>query len=170
MPMPKGYMLYDVDSEWLRQKYEVEGLSTTDIAGLCEYSPRHIIRLLDKYGIEKRSRAEGVKTQKSRGKRSQSMTGKLVGEKNPMYKGGYVCGGYKKLGRRQYSHIVAENSIGRDIVAGEVVHHINGDRLDNRPENLKVMTISEHIALHQKDGGYRRGMKPWNYKGGNAND
>ena len=98
------------------------------------------------------------------------MTGKLIMDKNPMYKGGYVCGGYKKIGRRQYSHIIAEKMIGRSIRDDEVVHHINGNKLDNRPDNLKVMTRSEHVSFHQKDGGYRRGMKPWNYKGGNTND
>jgi len=29
-----------------------------------------------------------------------------------------------------------------------VVHHINGDRSDNRPENLMVMTMLEHNRLH----------------------
>lgn len=29
-----------------------------------------------------------------------------------------------------------------------IVHHINGDRLDNRVENLQVMTASQHQSLH----------------------
>lgn len=28
------------------------------------------------------------------------------------------------------------------------VHHINGDRLDNKPENLLILTRSEHMKLH----------------------
>ncbi len=32
-----------------------------------------------------------------------------------------------------------------------VVHHKNGNRLDNRVENLEVMTISEHQSLHDKE-------------------
>jgi hypothetical protein len=31
---------------------------------------------------------------------------------------------------------------------GDVVHHINGDKTDNRIENLKYMTSSDHISLH----------------------
>jgi len=33
---------------------------------------------------------------------------------------------------------------------GEAVHHLNGDRTDNRLENLQVMTRSEHAILHQE--------------------
>lgn len=45
--------------------------------------------------------------------------------------------------------LVAEKTIGRRLYADEVVHHINGIKTDNRPENLQVMTNSEHVKLHQ---------------------
>jgi len=34
--------------------------------------------------------------------------------------------------------------------ADYVIHHINGDHNDNRPENLQRMTRAEHTSLHQK--------------------
>ncbi len=50
--------------------------------------------------------------------------------------------------KKRLSHIVMEKMIGRSIKKGEVVHHKNDDTSDNRPENLEVMTISEHIKHH----------------------
>jgi len=47
--------------------------------------------------------------------------------------------------------LVMEKKLGRDLEPGEVVHHINGIKDDDRPENLQVMTHSEHSKLHRKD-------------------
>ena len=33
----------------------------------------------------------------------------------------------------------------------QVVHHVNGDQTDNRPENLEVMTQAEHAKLHDPE-------------------
>lgn len=45
--------------------------------------------------------------------------------------------------------LVAERTIGRLLLPGEVVHHKNRDRADNRPENLQVLaSVSEHRKLH----------------------
>lgn len=44
---------------------------------------------------------------------------------------------------------VAERMLGRKLLRGEIVHHINGDPVDNRPENLVVMEHGEHVRFHQ---------------------
>lgn len=50
---------------------------------------------------------------------------------------------------RVYEHrLVMEQHLGRKLTSAEHVHHINGDRSDNRIENLQIVTASEHIALH----------------------
>lgn len=43
---------------------------------------------------------------------------------------------------------VMEQVLGRQLDASEQVHHKNGDRADNRPENLEVLTLSEHQRRH----------------------
>lgn len=44
--------------------------------------------------------------------------------------------------------LVAEEKIGRFLKNNEVVHHINENKHDNSPDNLQVMTASEHNKLH----------------------
>lgn len=45
---------------------------------------------------------------------------------------------------------VMEKYLKRKLKDNEVIHHINGDKSDNRIENLQVMTLSEHSSMHQK--------------------
>lgn len=49
-----------------------------------------------------------------------------------------------------YEHrIVMERKLGRFLQRGELVHHINEDKLDNRPENLEVVRGSAHQVIHR---------------------
>lgn len=43
--------------------------------------------------------------------------------------------------------LVVEKAIGRKLLAIEHVHHTNGDKADNRLENLQVIGSSDHSAL-----------------------
>ena len=52
-----------------------------------------------------------------------------------------------------YEHIlVAEQKIGRYLRPNEVVHHLNGIKDDNRPENLEIMDNVQHTHLHHPRG------------------
>jgi hypothetical protein len=44
--------------------------------------------------------------------------------------------------------LVAEDNLGRYLLPGELVHHINGVMDDDRPQNLAVIMRAEHNTIH----------------------
>ena len=52
----------------------------------------------------------------------------------------------------QYEHrLVVEATISRYLRSDEDVHHVNGVKDDNRPENLKVMAHTDHMLISSRD-------------------
>lgn len=55
----------------------------------------------------------------------------------------------KVKGKRIDEHrFVMEQILGRKLESYEIVHHKDGNKLNNNPDNLVVMTLEEHSRLH----------------------
>jgi len=66
--------------------------------------------------------------------------------------------GYKDNGQaiyRERSRIRAEEILGRPLISDEIVHHVDGDKSNDAPDNLAVITFTEHNRLH-KNWLYRK--------------
>jgi len=150
------------------------GRSCSEIAKIVGISSVHAARIVRKYGAT-RTASERIRISHSREetklKLSKSSTGRKcsehvkdilrerVGSKNHNWRSGitkqttgYLCftqstGNGEHAGKFLHK-IIAEWKISRKLEKGEVVHHIDGNKLNNDPRNLEVMTHSDHARLH----------------------
>lgn len=75
-----------------------------------------------------------------------------------------MCSGYlavSEYGNRYQIHRrVMEEKLGRKLEPWEIVHHIDGNKLNNSPENLELTNRSDHQGiLHREDLENRRDKK-----------
>lgn len=140
--------LSDVEFKWLlNDYYNKQNLSISKIANIYGIHNSVIIKYFKKYDLNYRGRAQALGHFHS-------------DENNIKWKGGErIQHGYKQLLVKDhpygidigyvYEHrYVMEQHLKRYLKPDEVVHHLNDNKLDNRIENLEVMTRSEHSSHH----------------------
>lgn len=90
-------------------------------------------------------------------------TGQKRGAENPAWRGGrrITVRGYVLVyaPRHPRAHkgcvlehrLVMESVLGRLLLPSEDVHHLDGDKQNNRPENLELMGHAEHMSHHRAE-------------------
>lgn len=96
-------------------------------------------------------------TVKTREKIAAKLKQHYHGPGHPHWKGGESDDGSGHIrvwiAPRKYrlrGRLIIEKKLGRRLTRNEVVHHINGNKADDRIENLAVLSRSYHQALHRR--------------------
>jgi len=102
---------------------------------------------------DKRAKGQERYCSRSCSMKARHVHNPLTGPSHPQWKGGSTrMEGYVfiRVGRKyiQEHRLVMATHLGRALRGDEHVHHINGDRADNRVENLMLLSSSEHSRLH----------------------
>jgi len=124
------------DAEWLEEQYHEHELSQSEIADKCDVGKKTVSNWMEKYDIEARGQAE-INRRIGLGIRSEN--GYRVWHEGNVNKDVRV---HRLLGVAEY---------GFDAVCDMHVHHQNGIKWDNRPDNIELLTPSEHAAHHMSE-------------------
>lgn len=129
------------DAETLQRLYWQEGLSQKQIAGRSSVTRSAIQHQMDKHGIEKRDNTKAA----AQARRTEYVYLEI---NNGYYTWVESWGGSNT--RVKVSRLLAVAEYGFDAVKDKHVHHKNGVKWLDIPENIELMNPSEHHRLHSR--------------------
>lgn len=125
--------------KYLYEEYVTKGKSADAIAQGLNVSSSVVLKYLKKYEIPRRSR--NTRSSCFQGGRNICSNGYVE----------IIIPGHPSTNTRGYVYehrVVAEKRLGRYLRTDEVVHHIDGNKTNNAPENLIVLSNEQHATLH----------------------
>jgi len=129
--MPKGRSWTTEETKWLRENYEMLG------ADRCAYrlkrSPTAIRHQASRLGLIRRGMGREA--------RVVIIDGYI-----------WISQGNEgiKTNRFPIHRRIKEMEIGRKLSSDEIVHHKDGNKMNNHPDNLEITNRSEHMRKHEK--------------------
>lgn len=154
--MIRKYTRFKLQREQLEKLYWDQELSMSEIAKKIKTSSSMVHWYMKKWSIPMRNKSSALKLGIKRGR-----VHRFIGEDNPRWKGGKFISKDGYIGIKMPTHpranslgyvsehlFIWEQSNGKSLPEGWIIHHLNGNRHDNRPENLLAMPRkSHHYAL-----------------------
>lgn len=55
----------------------------------------------------------------------------------------------------KHRHVMQQH-LGRELTSEEIIHHIDGDKINNALSNLMIVTGQEHMILHYREAKAER--------------
>lgn len=139
------------------KKMYLKGITSDQIASKYNLVyPQPILNSLKRSGVQRRKewkRASGEKNGQWKG--GKKMIKGYIHILNPLHHLARKSDGYVPFHR-----MVAEGKIGRRLLPKEVVNHIDGNPINNNPDNLNVFKNNgEHIKNHINKKDFKRNKK-----------
>jgi len=153
--------------EELNHLYWGRNLTLAEVGSHYGVTGKCISQYLDRLGIPTRSPSEVHRLTYEQGR--CKLPKDMQRDNSPCWKGGrytnrgyvfvtiyednpYYCMGMKNtgIGKRILEHrLVMAQELGRPLLPSEKVHHRNGIKSDNRPENLKLVSPASHLIYSE---------------------
>lgn len=144
-----------IDCHEVYRLHWIKNMSLKSIAERLDIDSPGLLRRVRRHGMNIRGHRDSMVLL------GETKKGIPLGDKSYNWKGGYTVTkrGYIINNRtKKYLHReIAEKVLGRELKRYEDVHHINGNKGDNRNCNLLICTRSFHLWLHAKMNNFRIG-------------